>query len=257
LSVLAESADIAREDSLDGLAELVTHLVPCMAALLLEATPLGDRVVGQHGLTTAQANTLLVQFDACAPGLPDIDIANSPWRSDTAMAIAVGGRETVLVRRLPLPAEGGHRGGWLILMLTPHEQGDVNDASRLQALAHHAGVLLRRLAQHAALHPLDSHLSDGHSTTADNSESESRLNLTERTAGVGSWSIDLVSQSTHHSEGCARILGLQERHTEWDLEFMIATPRSGATRCASAWNAAPRWARVSTRKSRWCCRRAD
>jgi PAS domain S-box-containing protein len=107
-------------------------------------------------------------------------------------------------------------------MLTPHEQGDVNDASRLQALAHHAGVLLRRLAQHAALHPLDSHLSDGHSTTADNSESESRLNLTERTAGVGSWSIDLVSQSTHHSEGCARILGLQERHTEWDLEFMIS-----------------------------------
>jgi diguanylate cyclase (GGDEF)-like protein/PAS domain S-box-containing protein len=222
LSVLAESADIAREDSLDGLAELVTHLVPCMAALLLEATPLGDRVVGQHGLTTAQANTLLVQFDACAPGLPDIDIANSPWHSDTTMAVAVGGMETALVRRLPLLAEGGHRGGWLILLLTPHEQGVVNDASRLQALAHHAGVLLRRLAQHAALHPLDSHLSDGHSTTADNSESESRLNLTERTAGVGSWSIDLVSQSTHHSEGCARILGLQERHTEWDLEFMIS-----------------------------------
>jgi diguanylate cyclase (GGDEF)-like protein/PAS domain S-box-containing protein len=222
LSVLAASADIAWEDSLDGLAELVTHVVPCMAALLLEATTLGDRVVGQHGLTTAQANTLLGVFDACAPGLPDVDIANSPWHSDTAMAIAVGGRETVLVRRLPLLAEGGHRGGWLILLLTPHEQGVVNDASRLQALAHHAGVLLRRLAQHAALHPLDSHLSDGHSTTADNSESESRLNLTERTAGVGSWSIDLVSQSTHHSEGCARILGLQERHTEWDLEFMIS-----------------------------------
>jgi diguanylate cyclase (GGDEF)-like protein/PAS domain S-box-containing protein len=222
LSVLAASADIAWEDSLDGLAELVTHVVPCMAALLLEATTLGDRVVGQHGLTTAQANTLLGVFDACAPGLPDIDIANSPWRSDTAMAIAVGGRETVLVRRLPLPAEGGHRGGWLILMLTPHEQGDVNDASRLQALAHHAGVLLRRLAQHAALRPLDSHLSDGHSTTADTSESESRLNLTERTAGVGSWSIDLASQSMHHSEGCASILGLRERHTEWDLEFMIS-----------------------------------
>jgi diguanylate cyclase (GGDEF)-like protein/PAS domain S-box-containing protein len=222
LSAPTAANDLSLDDSLDGLAELATQLAPCVAALLLEATALGDRIVGRHGLTPAQATGVLDTVTSCVVDQPASDPGNSPGHGETTMAIAIAGLETTLARKLPLPAQGGHCGGWLVLLLKPNEQGEVADASRLAPLTRQAAVQLRWLAPHAERRALHGHLPGELSAAEASSESESRLNLTERTAGVGSWSIDLASQSIHHSDGCVNILGLREPHTESDLEFMIS-----------------------------------
>ncbi len=191
-------------DILNGLAELATSQMPCVAALLLETTDQGLRLAGQCGLTTDQADAVLT---GCAQ--PD------------AGPISVPGLPAARVQTLPLPAQDGHLGGLLVLLLAPDATASGN-ATRLTPLARLAAAQLRWMAdhteQHAAGQPLPAGLGDGSAL----SESESRLNLTERTAGVGSWSIDLVNQAVHHSEGCAHILGLRESQTRFDLEFMIS-----------------------------------
>lgn len=193
-------------DILNGLAELATSQMPCVAALLLETTHQGLRLAGQHGLTPDQADAVLSTLGATGCVQPD------------AGPISVPGLPAARVQTLPLPAQNGHLGGLLVLLLAPDAtvNGDATPLARL------AAAQLRWMADHteqpAADQPLPAGLGD-HSAL---SESESRLNLTERTAGVGSWSIDLVNQSVHHSDGCAHILGLSESPTRFDLEFMIS-----------------------------------
>ena len=53
-------------------------------------------------------------------------------------------------------------------------------------------------------------------------ETLSRLSLTERTAGVGSWSIDVATHHMHYSAECANILGLHELDTACDLDLMVS-----------------------------------
>jgi len=196
-------------DILNGLAELAANQMPCFAALLLEATDRGLRLAGQHGLTADQADGVLSALAAPDFAQPD------------AGPITVPGLPAARTQSLPLPAQDGHPGGLLVLLLAPEANGR-GDATRLAPLARLAAAQLRWMAGHTerteAGQPLPAERGEGSAL----SESESRLNLTERTAGVGSWSIDLVNQSVHHSEGCAHILGLRDSQTGFDLEFMIS-----------------------------------
>ena len=52
-------------------------------------------------------------------------------------------------------------------------------------------------------------------------ESESRLNLTEHTAGAGSWSLQLSTREVVHSDEFATILGLADHHHVRNLEDMV------------------------------------
>ncbi len=216
------SADLPPNDSLDGLAELATQLAPCLAALLLEATALGHRIVGSHGLTPAQAASLLSMTSSRQASQPETDPGDGSGHGDTEMAVAVAGMEGTHASKLRLPAAGGHLGGWLVLVHKVRGQNETGHASQLAPLTRQAAAQLRALAQRAERYLLNSQASGERSAVEGPSESESRLNLTERTAGVGSWSIDLASQAMHHSEGCINILGLRETHTESELEFMIS-----------------------------------
>ena len=211
---------------LDGLAELATAWVPCVAALLLEGTDGGARLVGQHGLTADQAATLLQLVAADGPGPSNPNTSDGSSLTTTHRSISLPGLTATLAKTLPLPAEGGHPGGALVLLLTPETAGGATEAARLTPLTRHAAAQLRWLAHHAECSGPDRHQHQhqgGEYSTADAlSESASRLNLTERTAGVGSWSIDLASQAMHHSPGCANILGLPEPGTGSDLEAMVS-----------------------------------
>ncbi|AOW15596.1 diguanylate cyclase [Hydrogenophaga crassostreae] len=52
-------------------------------------------------------------------------------------------------------------------------------------------------------------------------ESESRLNLTEHTAGVGTWSVNTTSGQVQHSDEYGSILGLQAGESVHDLAGMV------------------------------------
>ncbi len=222
-TVLAVAAAISAEEalggSLHGVAELATQLASCPAALLLEATAFGWRIVGRHGLTSAQAETLCESF-AAGSGSP-------LGRSDTTTPISIPDLVASHARALPLPADGEHSGGALVLLTTQQTAADV---SVLEPLTRHAAAQLRWHAHHVARNTQLMHPSV---ETNGASDSESRLTLTERTAGVGSWSIDLATQAMHHSEGFANILGVQPTSATLDLEFMVS-------RYAPEWRSAMR-----------------
>ncbi len=227
-SAHAVPAGLSSGGFLDGIAELATRLAPCAAALLIEVTDVGERVVDHHGLTASQAESLR-DLLACAEFAQSTLVsagANGPGSDkstdNATMTLALPGMDATHARMLHLPATDGHLGGTLVLLFTQQAFVDVDNTPLLAPLARHAAAQMRWLAHQARPHTLGNHQPPSNETTDVTSESESRLNLTERTAGVGSWSIDLASQSMHYSEGCANILGWHEPHADPDLEFMIS-----------------------------------
>jgi len=210
---------------LHGIAELATQLVPCAAALLTEATNSGEQVVDCHGLTASQAEALRDILSSAEFGPPFLAKAHEPEGDPAAgsvtLGIALPGMDAMHARMLLLPAAEGHRGGTLVLLFAQRALASVDNTPLLTPLVRHAAAQLRWQAHHNGPGTLGSLLPASNQTTDETSEAESRLNLTERTAGVGSWSIDLATQSMRHSEGCAHILGWHEPQADPDLEFMI------------------------------------
>jgi diguanylate cyclase (GGDEF)-like protein/PAS domain S-box-containing protein len=221
-SALSAPSSAPRDDRLHGIAELACLLTPCAASLLMQATDAGERVVGHHGLTTTQAETLRDMLRLAGGANAGLEPASA--LGDNTVAIALAGLEATHAKTLPLPAEDGYSSGALVLLFTQPALIRVGDLPLLASLTRHAAAQLRWLAPCTEPSTLSSPLPADTRQTQEVrvSESESRLNLTERTAGVGSWSIDPASQSMHHSEGCANILGLREPHADLDLEFMIS-----------------------------------
>lgn len=213
-------ASVPRDERLHGIAELASLLTPCAAALLTQTTDAGERVVDHHGLTTSQAKALCDLFSWAERAHADPEPASASGHN--TMAIALPGLEAIHARALPLPASDGHSSGTLVLLFTQPALIRVEDMPLLASLTRHVAAQLNGLAPGTEPIALSNLVPANTRQTKEVSESESRLNLTERTAGVGSWSIDLASQSMHHSEGCANILGLREPHATWDLAFMIS-----------------------------------
>ena len=230
-------------DRLNSVAELAAQLTPCAAALLLETTEQDAVVAGFYGMTGAQADALRAAIDPAALGSA---AAHSPQAPASAQSLTwttteapwLPGLNIGQAQALPLPAGDGHRGGALVLLFDPHHQPKpVSDdrAPLLASLLRHATAQLRW--QRASI-------GSGALMSCEQqaSESESRLNVSERTAGVGSWSIELASQSMHHSAGCALILGLRTPPTDDPLAFLVScyapewreAMRQRLERCASA-----------------------
>lgn len=222
---------------LHGIAELATELAPCAGALLLGTTNEGAQVIDHHGLTAPQAQALC-------------ETLTSAWRTQASQShdpdhetvfIAIPGLEAMQAKTLPLPTNNGHSSGALVLLFSPPVLASADNALRLATLVRHAAAQMRWLAQPTTPGVLGSpSLAQARQTDAA-IESESRLNLAERTVGVGSWSMELSGQTMHLSAGCATLLGWHEPHADGDLAFMIsryapkwrATMRQRLERCAT------------------------
>jgi diguanylate cyclase (GGDEF)-like protein/PAS domain S-box-containing protein len=189
----------------NGIAELACLLGRHGGALWVEEIAGQRRVLGSNGLLEAEQQQALELVD-----LAMVD----PGRN----------RNTPPGRLLSLPIPSGESPAWLLLVRPQHLSNGsarpAQDETALLALLRHAAEQLgmaRRAGDRARSPVALQALQDSRLT-----ENESRLNLTEHTAGVGSWSFDLGTRQMHHSVECAYILGLQAGEGMPDLEFLVS-----------------------------------
>lgn len=195
-------AVLPQRTELDRLAELATQLANTSAALLVDASRSPPEVLASHGLTPTEVPGAI---EACAHALerPSTE-AWMPESSTGASPFHYG-------HWLPLPAGASSGTALLLLDRAPRER-PAPGTPTLQVLASHAAdvlALARRCEQ-----------SEQYNASVLR-ESESRLNLTEHTAGAGSWSLQLSTREVVHSDEFATILGLADHHQVRTLEDMV------------------------------------
>ncbi|MGE0349366.1 sensor domain-containing protein [Hydrogenophaga sp.] len=190
-------------DELDRLAEMAARLQDVEATLLIDASRSPPEVLGQHGLTAADVVAVIETFASCVEQ-PTLE-AWLPEARRGAISFRYG-------HWLPLPVVVGPAGAALLLLDRRRRERPAPGSPVLQSLAQHAGDMLslvRRCEQ-----------SEQYNATMLR-ESESRLNLTEHTAGAGSWSLQLSTREVVHSDEFATILGLADHHHVRNLEDMV------------------------------------
>jgi diguanylate cyclase (GGDEF)-like protein/PAS domain S-box-containing protein len=201
-------------------AALTARLTGANGALVLENVAPGWTVVGQDGLSSEEVDALAL---ALSHHWADLDLPEkgeeqvlTSLEIDAVVLTALP--QTVHVLRLPvaesLPVA-------LLVWLTPRSAHPLaTDRALLNDLAELAAEQLGLVHAQAGLPArlVSQDFNPGGSTA----ESESRLQLTERTAGVGSWSIDVTTGHMHYSTECASILGLRDDDTLSDLDFMVS-----------------------------------
>ena len=186
-----------QRSELDRLAQMAAQFAGMDAALLLDLSHEPPVLLGAHGLSTDETTATLA---ACAPLLKT--------KTDTERRLADADGPFRHRHWLPVFDAVGQTG----LLLLGRDIRDPAGPSTLQLLAQHAAdvlTLARRCEQ-----------SEQYNATVLR-ESESRLNLTEHTAGAGSWSLQLSTREVMHSDEFATILGLTGRHQIRSLEDMV------------------------------------
>ncbi|MEZ5665818.1 MAG: hypothetical protein R3E94_20160, partial [Burkholderiaceae bacterium] len=203
--------------------QLALHLGRVPMAMLLQQAPAGTVVSAAAGIPDASQEGLATLCEALIDDVAArgclLDAASSPaWAGFQAVASAPHVR---FVFVLPLPTDGVQHPVWLALLDTaPRCSEDMADiVPGLKALAGHAGYL-RELFHRQQL---SVHLTQGREERLGRAlhESESRLNLTEHTASVGSWSLDIHTGVVQHSEEFRSILGLNAGERVQDLDGMV------------------------------------
>lgn len=204
------------------LTQLAIHMAKAEAALLVRTLPGGPAAMAVSGLpadrqASALALCLKVAADTEMKGVL-LDAGALPtWGSDPL----VGLLQVRFCLVLPLPFNPDQSPMWLALLdSAPRSTNELAALlPGLQALAIHAGQLheLVRQQQQSA------YLTQGREERLGKAlhESESRLNLTEHTAGVGSWSVDITTGQIQHSDEYCSILGLEPGEAVHDLAAMV------------------------------------
>lgn len=193
---------------LDRLAELAAQLAGTAAVLLVDATRKPAEVLGAHGLEPDAAHATL---SACADllGQPTVE----GWMP---IPVSKNRAQRAQWRRaewLPLPTAGvSSQSGLLLLYADARRQEGESAAPALRVLASHAAGVLALARRCDQIEQYNANVLR---------ESESRLNLTEHTAGAGSWSLQLSTRRVVHSDEFATILGLSDHKQVTDLESMI------------------------------------
>ncbi|MDR7093430.1 diguanylate cyclase (GGDEF)-like protein/PAS domain S-box-containing protein [Hydrogenophaga laconesensis] len=186
-----------QRSELDRLTQMAAQFAAADAALLVDMSHEPPLLLGSHGLTPEETTQSL---GACAPLLKT--------RTDSERVLAEAEAPFRYRHWLPVFDVVGQSG---LLLLGRDAREPVSDAT-LQLLAQHAAdvlALARRCEQ-----------SEQYNANVLR-ESESRLNLTEHTAGAGSWSLQLSTREVVHSDEFATILGLTGRHQIRSLEDMV------------------------------------
>jgi diguanylate cyclase (GGDEF)-like protein/PAS domain S-box-containing protein len=207
----------------NGIAELASLLGQCRGALWVAQADGHRHILGGHGLTEAHHQLALELVDQAAAIATKPDgVQDGTDTSELAEPFSHDKKSIGRVLSLPMPS--GEEPAWLVLIQPKPQPGSAGShgdgEAALHALLRHAAEQLGFARQHGvrALSPAALlELQQGRLN-----ENESRLNLTEHTAGVGSWSYDLGSHQMHHSVECAYILGLQAGEGMPSLEFLVS-----------------------------------
>ncbi|WP_366521909.1 EAL domain-containing protein [Hydrogenophaga sp.] len=188
----------------DRVAELATHLAGGVGALLIDVGHERHEIRGTHGMPQATAEALL---EACATLLDEP--ATPGWQ-----ALRTPGHAWRSARWWPLPPAGGLTPvqAGLLLLDTATRPPKESASPELHTLASHAADVLALSRRHDQIEQYNANMLR---------ESESRLNLTEHTAGAGSWSLQLATREVVHSDEFATILGLGDLERVRDLESMV------------------------------------
>ena len=215
----------AAQPSMDWaqLAQLATHLGQVPSALWVQALASGPVVLGACGLPLDQQAAALalcthVATDTALKGCLLDAAAHPAWAVHPLVRSQPPARFCLV---LPLPCSSAPHPTWLALLdPAPRSlEALAKGLPGLQALVNHAAQLfdIARQQQRSA------HLTQGREERLDKAlnESESRLNLTEHTAGVGSWSFNIASGQIQHSDEYASILGLEPGESVGTLSAMV------------------------------------
>jgi diguanylate cyclase (GGDEF)-like protein/PAS domain S-box-containing protein len=203
--------------------QLAIHLAQVPMALLVKELPDGPVAMGVVGVPD-QHQVAAVEFCAELNADPDLkgcllDVAFRPAWEDRLRHRSLTHIQFCCVVRLPLGS--GQSPMWLAVL----DEAPRNTAHMaamlpgLKALASHAGHLYDLAHQQQ----VSAHLRQGREERLGKAlhESESRLNLTEHTASVGSWSIDVATAQIQHSDEYGSILGLAPGEVVEDLTAMV------------------------------------
>ena len=203
------------------LTQLAIHLSRVSVALLVETLPDGRVVMAASGLPADQQ---AIALDLCEKVAADATLKGCLLDAATHPLGRLVQGPTSPIRFclvLPLPSGGERHASWLALLdAVPRSADDLAAwLPGLQALASHAGQVQNLVHEQRRL----ARLTQGREERLDKAlhESESRLNLTEHTAGVGSWSVNIATGHIQHSDEYGSILGLRAGETVDDLAAMV------------------------------------
>lgn len=243
-------------EALNRVAELATHLVAMDGVLVLEASHAGWTLRGSHGVEQPDEiyGTAFAMEAPDAPGSVACTLDLSSHPTLAAHPWVQGSPRFRCCQVLDLPVEPGQPAARVVLLDRQARAASLS-LPGLQTLMRHAAEVLKldRLRQECE-----------QKSIRVLSESESRLNLTEHTAHVGSWSLELASAQLQYSDEFGSILGLQQDERIVDLATMVLryAPEwrrdigMRLQRCAQAGepfdeeiqvlmaNAAPKWVRT-------------
>ena len=209
-----DPGEFAQRGGFDRLAGWAAHHAGVSAAVFFDTTQWPPRVLGSHGLApSASAGAAQAVATLFADGARECRVSEtvSPqaWPRLEAWAAPMALHN---LHWWPLPAANGRITTALLLVNTdPQRPCDTSDPA-LQALAAHAldTVALTQRCEQIELRNMQILR-----------ESESRLNLTEHTAGAGSWSMQVGSGELVHSDEFATILGLLDHRQVTSLDSMV------------------------------------
>lgn len=227
---------LVRQDPLPDLdltARLACQTTGVSAALLVEWSQPSPTVLGGHGLDATQREQVLALCMAAGTGQAQ---ASLPFDvvppTDVAEAALAGSHIAPrFLQSLALPMDERELAASLILVDFQPRSGPVDASEALQPLLDMNADLLGFIRHHQVL--VQRHERHPGQDSMALRDSQSRLNLTEHTAGVGSWSLDLASRRLVHSDELASILGLRAGQTLLSTEDMVL-------RCAPEWRSALR-----------------
>ncbi|MDO8905725.1 EAL domain-containing protein [Hydrogenophaga sp.] len=194
----------------DHLTAMAVRLTDARGAVLV--VPAGDSVTikGATGLSPTEQGGFVAWAGPACPLLvgSDESACITPTDSPALSTINAGAKPIQQTDWMAFPAKSARPDGWLVLL-------DAHPADRNSN--HAADTLALVLEQAQALLDLDKLESSPNALH----ESESRLNLTEHTAGVGSWAVVLSTGQVHISNECASILGVDDASKFDSMEAMV------------------------------------
>ena len=198
----------------DRLASWAARAAGVSAVVLFDTTQWPPRVLGSHGLAPSAIagapQAIAALFDEGAQECRLTDLANHP--AGAALEAWAALKPLNNLHWWPLSAAGASAASALLLINgAPMHPCDTSEPA-LQELAAHAVDMVA-----LALRCEQGELRNVQIVR----ESESRLNLTEHTAGAGSWSMQLDSGELVHSDEFASILGLTDHRQVTSLDTMV------------------------------------
>jgi diguanylate cyclase (GGDEF)-like protein/PAS domain S-box-containing protein len=205
------------------LTQVAIHLAHTSAALLVQVLPEGPVVLSISGLSAdRQAAAVALCEKVAADKLLKgrlLDAAAHRSLADQSLVSSQPFVQFCLVLTLPYGSESCPT--WLALLDTAPRSTEQLAAilPGLQALVAHAGYVQNLVHQQRQ----SEHLTKGAAESLSKAlhESESRLNLAEHTANVGSWSVKIATGQVQYSDEYGSILGLEPGEIVGDLASMV------------------------------------